>query len=76
MMGKYTGLLYTTPSFLEGVGRIVDFGGALDMYNQSETPEEADTDAIASDWWAIGDDVRGEVSDAVEEHGIEVRDGE
>ena len=75
-MGKYTGLLYTTSSFLEGVGRLVDFGGGLDMYNESETPEEADASAIASDWWAIGDDLRDRIRSAGLTYGVEIRDGE
>jgi hypothetical protein len=75
-MGKYTGLLCTTPSFLEGVGRIVDFGGCLDMYNESETSEESDMAAIASDWWAIGDDLREEIMKAIKKNEVSTRHGE
>ena len=50
--------LFARPSLLEGVGRIVDFGGSLSMYNFSRTPAEADARAIAVDWRAVGHDVR------------------
>ncbi len=57
-MGDYTDLLYARPSVLEGIARLMDFAGSLNEYNTSETPEEADRLAIASDWYAIGQDLR------------------
>ncbi len=45
------------PSFWEGMGRLFDFGGTLSQYNFSETPEQADSLAIRSDWMAIGGDI-------------------
>lgn len=61
-MGDYddtvTFRLFTRPSFLEGVGRILDFGGALSIYNRSLTGAVADSRAIASDWRAVGRDLR------------------
>lgn len=55
--------LITRPSFTEGMSRIVDFGGTLNIYNESETPEEADSLAIYSDWKAIGDDLRSAINE-------------
>lgn len=50
--------LFARPSFIEGVGRIVDLGGALNTYNKSRTPEEADARAVYEDWKALGHDVK------------------
>lgn len=57
-MNDFTGSLYARPSFTEGVARIVDFGNTLNEYNISETPEEADASAFASDWRALGSDMK------------------
>lgn len=50
--------LFARPSFLEGVGRIIDVAGSLNMYNVSRTGEEADARAIYEDWKALGSDMR------------------
>ena len=47
-------VLYAHPSFLEGMSRLIDFTGSLNIYNTSTTPEEADYRAILSDWEAVG----------------------
>lgn len=57
-MGKYSTILFASPSFLEGAGRLVDFGGFLNVYNESSTPELADARAIAADWCAVGSDLK------------------
>jgi hypothetical protein len=41
-----------------GMARLFDFGGTLNVYDRSVTPQQADYFAIASDWQAIGDDFR------------------
>ncbi len=74
-MSKYAGLLYAQPSFMEGVGRLVDSAGLLDGYNYSSTPDEADTVAIESDWCAVGEDLRCAVLDFAKRYGIEIRNG-
>ena len=56
-MGDYTDLLYARPSVLEGIARLMDFSGSLNTYNLSRTPEEADRLALASDWYAVGQDL-------------------
>ena len=49
--------LFANPSFLEGTARLIDVCGALNMYNESETNEEADFRALRSDWLAVGQDL-------------------
>ena len=56
-MNGLTDHLFAMPSFLEGFGRALDFGGEFDEYNFAETPEETDANAIYSDFCAVGDDM-------------------
>ena len=53
-----TGILFARPSFLEGVGRIIDFGASLNIYNESQSTALADLNAITSDWASVGDSLR------------------
>ena len=55
---KRTFRLFAVPSFLEGMMRVVDIAGTLNVYNESETEEKADSFALQSDWLAVGDDIR------------------
>ncbi len=64
-MNKY--YLFDDPSFLEGCSRALDLGGTFDSYNVSTTPEEADNIALASDWKAVGNDLRTTLNNAKEE---------
>jgi hypothetical protein len=57
-MHKLTGFLYASPSFFEGMARLIDFGNTLQEYNTSSSPTEADFRALQSDWAVIGDDLR------------------
>ena len=50
--------LFAVPSFLEGMIRVADIAGTLNVYNESETEEKADSFALQSDWLAVGDDIR------------------
>lgn len=63
MMYRLTTYLYAMPSFLEGVARLFDFSGSLNAYNCSESPEQADFNAISSDWIVVGDDFRKAIKD-------------
>lgn len=54
--------LFARPSFIEGVGRVVDVGGTMNLYNESETEAEADAAAIKNDWLAVGDDFRSAIN--------------
>ena len=58
MMYRLTTYLYATSSFLEGVARLVDFTGSLNIYNCADSPEQADFKAISSDWMVVGGDLR------------------
>ncbi len=55
----YDMLLFANPSFLGGVARTLDIGGTFDSYNDAPCSDEADFDAIASDWYAVGSDLLG-----------------
>ena len=52
-----TDFLFAQPSFTSGAARVFDMWGQFDEYNRSETPVEADTRAIASDWLVVGQDL-------------------
>lgn len=56
-MGSYSNYLFSSPSFLEGSARIVDFGGTLTEFNRSLDEEQADYLAMYNDWLATGDDI-------------------
>ena len=43
---------FATPTWQEGVGRLVDFGNTLTEYNRSANP---DARAMAQDWGAVGE---------------------
>jgi hypothetical protein len=63
-MGKIqTDFLFAQPSFASGVGSTLDLWGQMAEYNQSETPAEADANAIFADWAVVGQDI----SDAAEQ---------
>lgn len=49
--------LYAKPSFLRGMASVFDIGATLTVYNVSDTPEEADSEAIFSDWATVGNDI-------------------
>lgn len=57
-MMRRTYMLFARPSFIEGVSRIFDLGGTLSEYNSSPSGKEADFNALQSDWYAVGDDIR------------------
>lgn len=50
--------LFARPSFWEGLGRLIDFGGTLTEFNSALSGPQADRYAIAQDWRAVGDDLR------------------
>lgn len=50
--------LFASPSWKEGVGRLVDFANTLTEYNRTPPPEDPDARALAQDWLAVGDDLR------------------
>ena len=50
-------------SFLDGMAMIFDFGGTLHPQDYKDTGWEDDAAAIASDWVAVGDDLRSAISE-------------
>jgi len=56
------GKLFAEPSFVEGMARTLDIGNTLKKYNESETGNEADIEALKNDWSAVGDDIRVSIS--------------
>jgi hypothetical protein len=56
IMGDYSTFLFARPSFAEGMARALDFGGTLQEYNRSITPEQADNIALAADIEAVNAD--------------------
>ncbi|MEI8094508.1 MAG: hypothetical protein WCG80_09865 [Spirochaetales bacterium] len=48
--------LFARPSVLEGIGRNLDLFGTMQMYNASDTPEQADTLAFFADLAALKSD--------------------
>jgi hypothetical protein len=57
-MSDFTCILFARPTFIEGVGRLVDIYGLLNQYSISASAEEADRKAIAADWNQVGLDIR------------------
>ncbi len=53
--------LFAESSFWEGFARVLDLGGNLSMFNESNSPDEADCRAIKSDWQIIGKDLAGAI---------------
>jgi len=51
--------LFAAPSFFEGMARVLDIRGTIEelSYNKSATPEEADVQALRSDWSVVVDDL-------------------
>lgn len=55
-MGR-SSFLFADPSFIGGLATVLDIGGTLTEYNESNSPEEADMRAIRSDWTSVGEDL-------------------
>jgi hypothetical protein len=64
-----TFFLFARPSFLEGMGRALDMGGTLQLFNDSQTTSEADRIALANDWRMIGRDLKA----AIDKHESKTR---
>ncbi len=56
-MSNETSFLFSRPSFLEGFGRLFDFPGTLDNYNQAPSAEDADQMALTMDWMVVGQEI-------------------
>ena len=49
--------LFAMPDFVNGIARVLDLGGTFDVYNEAQTGQEADYQAIASDWKQVGEEI-------------------
>ena len=49
--------LYARPSFLSGWARVIDVAASFDSYNESRTPQLADSVALYLDWRAVGEEL-------------------
>ncbi|MBI4186067.1 MAG: hypothetical protein HY530_00990 [Chloroflexi bacterium] len=59
--------LYAKPSFIEGLGRVLDVGGTLNEYNSSPTGEIADKVAMRVDWACVGQYLRSAINEYAKE---------
>ena len=70
-MSDFSTILFARPSFVEGMGRILDFADVFQEYNRSLTPQQADRLAIAADWGAVEEDI-GAAVQQYQEGGLRV----
>jgi hypothetical protein len=52
-----TDFLLARPSMLEGFARVLDMGSTINIYNESLSPNEADSIAISNDFQMVGQDI-------------------
>lgn len=53
----HTGYLFSRPSFLSGLGSVLNLAGNYFEYNYSKSSNETDRKALQSDWKSIGQDI-------------------
>ena len=58
-----TYFLFAQPTFVEGMARVLDLGNTLNVYNESLTEKIADSRAIFSDWFMVGQDIEQAISE-------------
>ena len=60
--------IFVKPTFLRGLARAVDIGGALtkEAFVMSESPAEADERAVQSDWRAVNRDLNRAMASGVD----------
>lgn len=54
---EQTGRWLSLPSFVGGMGRVVDMFGTLNVYRYYSGPNLADIDAMRRDFFAVGRDI-------------------
>jgi hypothetical protein len=57
-MDKLSYYLFAEPSFMEGMARLMDFGGTFQEYNCALNEDQADQIATAADWNAVGNELK------------------
>lgn len=55
-MELFSNFLFATPSFAGGMGRLIDFGGTMNVFNDSLNGDQADAIALRMDMKAIARD--------------------
>ena len=55
--------IFVTPSFLMGMGSVLNIAGNYFSFAQASSPAEADYRAIESDWGVIGLDIQTATED-------------
>ena len=68
-----TDFLYARPSFLSGAGRALDLWGAFEEFNDSPTAEDADAEALYSDWRMVGQNLESAAEALAEKIVVEER---
>ncbi len=53
-----TDFLFAKPTFISGMGAVIDLGGTMVRFNELLTPDEADYLALANDLATVGHDIR------------------
>lgn len=53
-----TDFLFAAPTIIGGAATVFSVAGLRNEYNKSQTPEQADYIAVASDWQVIGGDIK------------------
>lgn len=61
-MNSYTHILTAAPSFIEGMGRLLDFGDTMTEYNSCPSTVLADELATRADWATVGNDIRASMA--------------
>ena len=56
-----TNVLFSRPSFISGLGSVINVAGNYFEFKYSNSGEEADRKALESDWDVIGDDLRNTI---------------
>ena len=72
--GPLDGYAFVRPSFAEGAARMLDLSGSLDAHDFLFEPD-ADARALASDWAAVGRDLRAATGAVEPEAGAAGRRG-
>ncbi len=68
VQGERTFFLFSVPSSLSGIARLLDLGATFTEYNISATEAEADARAMTADWLAVGDDLSQAIAVFGEQH--------
>ena len=58
-----TGFLFSTPTFLMGIGTVISLSGQNYSYNASESGQEADCIAINNDFAMVGQDINDSINE-------------